>query len=122
MIAAQDLLAGHKVTQEKLDRAMNHAAQSKPRQEVLEVFDLEWHGGQCPRCGREWIPVIVKNLAADFLYFKPNCHCFSHCKRAVIRRPNKRIEYRPGCGKLMMEEERLGYKFCTNCGAEWIRE
>jgi len=117
-------LAGHVMTQEKLDRAMVRIAESKPRQEVLEVFDLEWHGGSCPRCGAAWVPVLARVAAVDgrefanFIYFKPNCHCFGRCKQAEVQRPNSKPRYRPGCGKLLMEEIRMGLRWCTNCGAE----
>lgn len=118
MIEPKDLLVGHTMTQAKLDAGMRQIAERRPRQEVLEVYDLEWHGGACPRCGAAWVPVIVQNPLADFLYFRPNCHCFGRCGRATVQRPNGKPRYRPGCGKLLMEEERMGLRWCTNCGAE----
>jgi hypothetical protein len=53
--------------------------------EVLAMIELEYKGGYCLKCHKEWKRQDVKNKLADFYYFLPDCDCFPvcmHCARS----------------------------------------
>lgn len=47
--------------------------------DLIEVETLEMNGGLCPKCGKPWRKIEVKNQFADFYYFDPDCKCYGRC-------------------------------------------
>ena len=72
---------------------------------IMNLLDLEFNGGNCPRCGTPWKEIHVENTAADFIYYDPACKCFSRCPRCK--------------GSLHREESTGGRAHrCNSCGWE----
>jgi len=94
------------LNQEELDKILASRlemfGQTMPA-EYLTAFKLEWKGGECPRCHKQFEPTyvfhanyakdkdtgevlngpdgkpIILRVFADFILYVPSCHCYKRC-------------------------------------------
>lgn len=90
----------------------------------LEWLLLETVGGKCPKCKRDWRKVIVKNIYANFEYYKPACECYETCAGCgkslygtVPPGPEKHHYKCPACGHREPQRWRLT---CASCGVNGV--
>ena len=103
MIAAKKALPITVTNQKHIDTHMAFIAKTFRNLPIqcLQALDLEWKGGDCPKCGTPFEEQVVKNLFGDFKYFQPACLCFPMCKH---------------CGDALLYEELARVPRCLNCG------
>ena len=89
-----------KITAE-LDKQIEVSNQAGFSSEYVLLLTLEKDGGLCPRCGKPWKKVVVKNYLADFMYHAPDCACFPSCLR---------------CGSSLHREAAINLSTCSTCG------
>lgn len=102
--------------QKLLEKQIDIANEMNFPPEYIVLLHLEKDGGKCPRCGKEWNKVPVKNVYADFHYYDPACGCYGRCKPLVDEDRNMR-----GCGNSLHREKAMGVEGCTTCNLKASR-
>ena len=94
------------ITQKELDKLLASRLEMFGKTmpvEYLTAFNLEWKGGACPRCNKQFEPThvfhanyakdrdtgeilrdqdgkpIVLRVFGDFIMYVPGCHCYKQC-------------------------------------------
>ena len=93
--------------------------------EASRCVTMAIDGGPCIRCGKPWAQVEVKNIFAEYKYYRPECKCYPKC-RMIWSPQNDGRSVDIGCGRILYEEmhggvfQRNGRRYvrCDNCKRE----